>query len=278
MLKSTKYIIVCGLLVLASLVVAPVSAGVVYEIEVTDHTQSPPKSETIHATVEGRFLKLGIAQGTHGRNGKMVFNGEAREMMVVDDDSQTYSVIDQETIKQLVGQLSGFAAQMQEALKNVPEDQRGMVEEMMKKNMPPGMAEEKPASTYGLVRTGDRAEMAGYPCVKYDVLRDGRKLRELWVTDWDNIDGGREAVGAFEDISDFFNEILEAMPQIVQGGGFDSGMIEHMKELDGFPVVTRELDANGELEAESTLRSAKRQALDPDAFDPPSGYKRQQMF
>ena len=29
---------------------------------------------------------------------------------------------------------------------------------------------------------------------------------------------------------------------------------------------------------ETVLRSARRQNIDPNAFDPPSGYKRQEMF
>ena len=46
----------------------------------------------------------------------------------------------------------------------------------------------------------------------------------------------------------------------------------------GFPVVTRELGDDDSLEGESILRSARRQTLDPDAFEPPSGYKRREMF
>ena len=51
-----------------------------------------------------------------------------------------------------------------------------------------------------------------------------------------------------------------------------------MKELGGFPVVTSEFGEDGSLEGESALRSAKRQTIDPDAFEPPSGYKRQEML
>ena len=49
------------LLSLTLLLVSPIYGGVVYEIEVKDHEQSPPKSESIEAAVEGRHLKMGIA-------------------------------------------------------------------------------------------------------------------------------------------------------------------------------------------------------------------------
>ena len=55
-------------------------------------------------------------------------------------------------------------------------------------------------------------------------------------------------------------------------------VFEHMKELGGFPVVTREFADDGSLQQETALRSAKRQTIDPDTFEPPSGYKQQEMF
>ena len=51
-----------------------------------------------------------------------------------------------------------------------------------------------------------------------------------------------------------------------------------MKQIDGFPVVTSGLGADGSVEDESSLRSARRRTLDPADFEPPSGYKRRSML
>ena len=51
------------ILPVAVLMAGPLAAGVVFEIEVTDHEQSPPKSESIQAAVEGGNLKMGVASG-----------------------------------------------------------------------------------------------------------------------------------------------------------------------------------------------------------------------
>ncbi len=257
------------------LIASSATAGVVYEIEVKDHEQSPPKTESIEAAVEGRNLKMGIASGKTGGEGEMIYRGEKREMVVVDHERESYMVMDEGSIKQVAGQVSGAMAQMQEALKNVPEDKRAMVEQMMKQRMPTE-APKRPAAE--LRKTGERGEKSGYPCVKYEVHRGGTKVRELWVTDWDNIEGGKDVVGAFEDMADFFREMLDALPDMGQGSGMGDNAFEHMKEIGGFPVVTREFDDDGSLEGESTLRSARRQTIDPDAFEPPAGYKRQEMF
>lgn len=267
-----KFLAVLGLLAVVSV---PVAAGVVYEIEVTDHEQSPPTSETIQAAVEGGHLKMGMASGRQGRRGEMIFRGDRREMVVVDHEDRSYHVMDEETLGQIADQVNSAMTQMQEALKNVPEDQRAMVEQMMKQRMP---AETPKRPETELRKTGERGDKNGYPCVKYEVLRGGQKLRELWVTDWSNVEGGKDVVDTFEDMADFFREMLDSMPEFGQGSAVEGSPFEHMKELGGFPVVTREFDDDGSLEGESALRSAKRQAIDPAAFEPPSGYTRREMF
>lgn len=267
----------CLILLLAALLTTPLFAGVVYEIEVIDHEQSPPKTESIQAAVEGRNLKMGIASQGKGAQGEMIFRGDRREMVVVDHEKRSFHVMDEATMKQLAGQVNSMMAQMQEALKNVPPELRATVEGAMKRQMPQEQQARAPRSE--IEKTSERATHNGYPCVKYVVSRDGRKVRELWVTDWSNLEGGSEVVEAFEGMAEFFREMLDSLPNVGRGGpGFDDNMFEHLKELGGFPVVTREFADDGALEGETTLRSAKRQNLDPDVFEPPAGYKRQEMF
>ena len=90
-----------ALLMSVLLLSTPALAGVVYQIEVTDHQHSPPSSETIETAVEGHFLKVQTMNGGDGGNGEMIFNGDNREMVFVDHDKKTYSVIDEQTMKEL---------------------------------------------------------------------------------------------------------------------------------------------------------------------------------
>ena len=262
-------------LLAAALALTPALAGVVYEIEVKDHQQSPARVETIQAAVEGRNLKMEIAPGQSGRRGEMVFRGDRREMLVIDHDDRSYHVIDQAAIDGIAGQLGALDKQMEEALKNVPEDQRAMVEQMMKRRMPQ-QAPARPAAE--LRRTGEKATHNGYPCVRYDVLRGGQKIRELWVTGWDNLDGGAGVVEAFEGMASFFQQLNDSLPDFGQGDAAADPAFAYMKEIGGFPVVTREFDDDGLLDKESTLRSARRSTLDPTEFEPPAGYRRREMF
>ncbi len=265
-------------LLAALLLSAPASAGVVYEIETTDHDQSPPKVENTKVSAEGKNLRMGVAPGRRGSgDGTVLFRGDRREMVIVDHDNKSYMVFDAAAMKEIAEKVSGVSAQIAEALKNVPEGQRAMVEKMMKERMPAQTQAAKRPKTE-VRRTAERADRNGYPCVKYDVLRDGSKVRELWVTDWSNIDGGKEAADAFVEMAGFMKEMLDALPVGGAPGGLGDAMVAQMNEIDGFPVVTRDFGDDGSLESESLLRSARRQSLDPDEFEPPAGYKRRSMF
>jgi hypothetical protein len=258
------------------LLASPLVAGVVFEIETTDHDASPPKVESTQVQAEGKNLKMGIAPGDRGgRGGTVLFRGDRRELVVVDHDDKSYMVIDQEALRQIGEQLAGVNDQIAEALKNVPEEQRAMVEKMMKERMPQ-QAVKRPA--IDVRKTGDRGEKNGYPCVKYEVLRDGRKIRELWVTDWGNVEGGDEVADSFRSMAEFMKQFLDQLPAGGAPGGLGDDVFSQLSELPGFPVVTRELDDDGSLESESSLRSSRRQALDPAEFEPPAGYKRRSMF
>lgn len=267
-----KKIAVCLSLLLVSL---PASAGVVYEIEVKDHGQSPPKSESVKTSFEGHWMKIETAGSGGSGRGEMIYRGDRREMVMIDHDGKSYYVIDEKTIKELAAQMNEAMAMMEQALVNVPESQRAMMEEMMKKKMPQMQTVERVKTE--LRKTNETAERNGYPCVRYEVLQNGIAVRELWVTDWKNVEGGAEVADLFYEMSEFFQEMLDSLPKFAETGGADHAF-EHMREMDGFPVVTRELRSDGSVDNESILRSASQQSLGPDAFEPPSGYKRQKMF
>lgn len=262
---------------LGSLLVAPLWAGVVYEIDVTDHEGSEPSTHSMEVMAEGGNLKMEIAPGEKNDRGDMIFrSGERREMVVVDHNDKSYMVMDEATIRAIGGQISQAMKQVEQALESVPEGQREQMRKLFEERMPKAAAATRPQKE--LRKTSERAEKAGYPCVKYEVWQDGRKVRELWVTGWDRVEG-REAADAFEEMSAFFQEMMDAFSSAggPLGGGMDDNFYEFMKDLEGFPVVTNEFGEDGSLDSESTLRSFEERDLDPDAFEPPSGYRLRTM-
>ena len=249
--------------------------GVEFQVDVIDHRHSPAETSTMAALMAGRNLKIDILPSEDGRgSGEMIYRGDKREMIVTDDDEKAYYVFDEAAINKIKGQVQDTRSMMDNMMKNLTKEQREMLEKAQKDagGSMPGMGPMIPKRE--VKRTGERAERNGYPCVRYDVLENDIKKEELWYTDWSNIEGGDIAKDAYSDMYDFYKEMLESL-------GDDFGDMNVLGEMDpklGFPVVTRGFDDFGGLEDEGTLRSARRRTLDPDAFEPPSGYKRRSMF
>jgi len=256
----------------------PAYSSVVYQIEVKDHEQSPPKASEMSFLVLNQMLKLDSSSADGDFNGEMIFrgDGDTKRMIIVNHDEKSYFVIDEETMKEIAAQIDEAMAMMEKAMANVPEGQREQIEKMMKKRMP---QQPEPREKTELRATGEKETFNGYPCVKYELWKSGAKIRDLWVTEWKNIDGGQEVADAFQEMSEFFKEMMNSLPQF--GGGqqsFGDPSFEHLREMKGFPIVTHEFGEDGSLESEAALKSATHSDLGPDAFEPPKGYKKKEMF
>ena len=100
----------------------------------------------METAVEGRLLKMGVPAGGRGGDGEMIYRGDRRELVWGDHDKKSYFVIDEETMKAFAAQINEAMEMMEQALANVPEAQRPMIEEMMKKKMPQTQKVERPKS------------------------------------------------------------------------------------------------------------------------------------
>lgn len=266
-------------LAIPALLSTQLMAGVVYEVETTDHGQSPADASSSEIAIEGSLLKMEVAPGESSQaEGNMIWRGDRREMVIIDHEDKSYMVMDEETKKAVADRVGQASAQMAEALKNVPEDQRAMVEKMMQERMPQQM---RKRPVVEISKTADSKDINGYPCVKYVMSIDGRESRRMWVTEWENLEGGDDASAAFIEMSGFFSEMMESVGQAAHGmGGGESasGGFAQLRELNGFPVVSEELADDGSVLSRSELRSTERRSFDPADFEPPAGYKRRSMM
>lgn len=237
--------------------------GVVFEMEITDHNENPAVVYDTEIMAEGVNYKMSMTGGPAGGLFEMIFRGAQREMLMVNHEERSYVVMNQETITAM----AGMFAKIGEMMERMPEAQR---EAMMKAQ---GMGGAEPTE---LRNTGEKATRQGYPCVKYEVLRGGHVIREMWVTDWKNIDGGDEAFAAIQGMTSFMGEMMESFkgfgPMAQIGGEFD-----RMKEMNGLPVESKDFGDGGTLTGESRLKSAARRTIDAAEFEAPAGYKKQDM-
>lgn len=265
---------------LGFVVTAPSFADSILEFQSTEFSQGQPIVGTVQISTSGDNTRLEINSVSSAEAGGMIFRGARDEMIILDHAQGSYMIIDQARMNAMASQVSQAMTQMQEALAAMPPEQRALAEQMMQRQFPTAAPEQTPKKSPDIINDlGSHGEVAGIECQNYEVMRDGRKVRELCMSDWDDIAGGQETAEALKDVAGFF----ESMRQAFSGAGamevFDrqQELFGHMNELDGYPILYRDFSASGALERQVILTSARQEDVSPGFFEPPQGYKLQEL-
>lgn len=78
---------------------------------------------------------------------------------------------------------------------------------------------------------------------------------------------------------EFMQKMIESFSKGTGGkmGQSMENAFTYIKEINGIPVLSRELNADGSVESESTLKSAEKRDIAPKDLAVPDGYRQQQM-
>ena len=208
-------------------------------------------------------------------SGSLVFKSDVNEITAIDHSRKKFMVIEEATLQSIAGQVDDAMQQMRSALAELPPEQRAMAEQMMQQRMGPTVLANEPVT---VAKTGSAESVNGYDCEMYDVSEGGRRIRDLCVTSWANIEGGAQFAQTMAEINGFLENMRERFSRSGMGlMGSESDGFSHMREVDGFPVRTRNYDERGRLVDETTLVSSESGAVDPAIFGPPDGYTQQTM-
>jgi len=252
-------------------------AGSVLKLEMKDYAGDPPVVSTIEISTEGRSSRMEMTTAGQEESSGMIWRGESADMVAIDHQAREYFVLDEAAMETMAERVGGAMREMQKALEAMPPEQRAMAEAMMKEHMPGLDGSATPPAT--LHATGRKDSVGGFGCRYYEVRRANVKVRELCVTPWDDLPDGRSTGVAMLEMAGFFDRIANAFSD---GAGLDltggqHEIWEHMRELDGYPVLTRELDESGAVTSETVLRAAESKRLDTGFFEPPAGYAARQL-
>lgn len=227
--------------------------------------------------VKGNKMKMDFYRNSGDLENSMIYRGDRDLMIIVDHDDDSYMVMDKETMEKLSDKLNSAMAQMEQAMKNVPPEQREMMKKMMKDKMP-NMGNTNYVEP--VLKKSGSGNVNGYSCTKYDVYKGNEKVRQHCITNWSNIKGGSEISSVMLEMSEFMDDMTKTFSQNSGPFGstvqFERNVFNQLKEMNGFPVRTVELD-KGSIEAESVFKSSKTTTVDPSVFEAPSGYKRQNI-
>lgn len=248
-------------------------ADVVFEME-QEQQNSSEVNKTV-GSIKGKNIKMDFITGGATPESSMIYIGDKKEMVTISHKDKSYFVMDEPTMNKLAGQMNQAMAQMKETMKEMSPQERAMMEKMMKGKMP-NIGEKSYVEP--VIKQAGSGDVNGYPCIKYDVYIGSEKVREHCVTKWESIEGGDEMRGAMLKMAEFMHQMTKAYSKGPFGSKiqFERSMFNQLKKMNGFPVHTIDYE-NGAPEYESTFKSSKITSVDTSTFEPPVGYKKQNM-
>lgn len=214
--------------------------------------------------IDGRRLRL----QTPDDKGYMIFLGADQTMYAVDPSSKSYVRFDEALAKQVGATLSQARKQMEEQLKNVPPEQRAMVERMMAGRMPIADTPKK-RSPLAVRATSETKTVDGISCQVSHVLRDGKVEGHLCIASWSDSGVDQSDLRVFRDMAAFYHEILNAMGTNAPDLG--GHPFEVFDQLDGFPILASEIE-DGRTVRETRMRPVDTGKPDDSVFAPPPDY------
>lgn len=250
-------------------------AGYVYDLSQKEVSGSGKEEDTIAKIfVDGGKIKMSGL----GENNEVIFDGSSMALILVDHKKKSYLQMDQESIAELTSKLNDAMAEMERQLESVPPAQRKMMERMMKGKMP---SMDQPKVETSVNRTGETDTIAGYKAEKVEVNSSDGSKQELWVVPWSKLGGSEEISEAFTGMSSLFDDLMGALSQGPMsgfaGGKSQSGWVDKLKGLEGFPVMAKAYDQAGKLVSETLLSDIEEVDIAASEFKAPKGYKRQKM-
>lgn len=221
----------------------------------TNNTGGPGGSQTARFWAVAKKMKIA------GDDGHVVIVRTDQEKLIsIDEKKKTYWEMPFSQLeamsKDMQAQMDTALAQMKDKLKDMPPEQRAMVEKMMGKMK--GGEPGKGAPQVEVKKTGETKTVIGYSCAKYVATEDGKPLLTAWTT---------TAVKEFAPLRADFVALQRRLNETNRA--FRSGMAEAYAKIDGFPMETQMGDVT------STVTKLEPRDIPAGEFGPPAGFTKE---
>lgn len=201
----------------------------------------------IHNKGYMKSMKLKVVTEEENRVG--IVRGDKEMMYVVNPKEKTYSEMSFDDLEKQMSAAREEMKKAQERLKDLPPEQRKMVEGMMG-----GMMKDV---DYRIEKTGEKKAVAGYSCEKV-LLKDSATVAgEFWVT---------KDLGSMNEYAKDWTKLMDKIAR-----GPMAKMLKKLSELGGF-VMESSMSGVSTV----TTKLEKRSIADSE-FEVPEGYKKTEM-
>lgn len=152
-------------------------------------------------------------------------------------------------LKGMGEKMKAAADQMRESLKNLPEEQRKQLEQMMG-----GGGKQTPVE---VKNTGEKKTIGGYGCTKHVVQQGDKELATAWTT---------LEIKEFGAMRDDFEEFSKRMMGMNPMGG---SLVEGLQKVEGFPMKTEYVKR-----MKMVVSKVEKRSFSVSEFEVPSGYEK----
>ena len=209
-------------------------------------------------------LRVNSTSKDSNRSFMYLTDGGRERIVLLDKNRNEYREMDKQSIDQASQQLQGVMAQMQEKMKNMPPEQREMMEKMMKGKM--GQAAGRGAAPIRTVYTAKGSgSVNGYSCTRYEGVRGTEKVAEVCAAKPSDLRVSASDFQVFEKMKEFSASMQTAFLNAVGGGGGNARPSVFETGYEGFPIEQTTF-SGGKPERKSELKSAARASFSDADF------------
>jgi len=206
-----------------------------------------------------------------------LFDGEARELLVIEPANRRYYRMDAAKMKQQGQQVSEqmrqMREQMEQQLQNLPEEQRAMMREQMQQMMQSQMPEQQGAPRNVRIERGGSDRVAGVACERVTVYADGNVSQRLCLADVDGLGIPAADMRTLRAMFSMFAEMAVGFG--AAGDDMDApAPARVLQEFAGVPIEGKDADGN----VEWALQSVREVDADAADFRVPGGYREVDPF
>ena len=202
-----------------------------------------------------------------GPNGPttVVFDGTTQVLYMINAERKTYSELTKAEAEQMGSQLSSAMAQMQEALKGMPPEQRAQMEAMMKGRGLSGLTAGAARTSY---RKGGTQRVGRWTCDVYEVQSNDQRTGELCTVNPQALNLSAADFAVSRQMADFMRAMLpQVADTLFQVGGTDPA------GFAGVPV--RRVATVLGRETITEMTDATRQDIPDSLFVVPAGFTKE---
>jgi uncharacterized protein YneF (UPF0154 family) len=265
--RSSFSLPACLLLAASSLAAAQ---GIVI-VEQHGPAQGEPTAATkIHA--EGN--RLFIETQRDGKKQGIVYLGDAKVMRMIDYGNKTYREMTEQDFQRMGDSMAQMRQMMDEKLKNMPPQQREMVEKMMKQKMGamPGAGQAPSPVVYTKVASGQSVRQ--WKCDRYEGTRDGQKVWDVCAVDFAQFGVQPSDLQVFQSMAEMFKSMAPQGMDDMFKIGFEGQ--QNKQGFSGVPVE-RMSYRNGAPDEKFEITEVTHQNIDDALFEVPPGFEKKEM-